>query len=134
MAIKRSFYISQAAPTSQPDLGTAPTDAHRRVARFPSGFFEAYPPYDRNPEQYYDYLESMPAMVRLNDIIDALEMQFDESSFFLDRDTGQAETVSHALLREAEDEEPNVVGLVHLALAGSSSFPARLSILCFALP
>ncbi|HYM05683.1 MAG TPA: UPF0158 family protein [Terriglobales bacterium] len=45
----------------------------------------------------------MPATVRLNDIVDALEMQFDESSSFLDRDTGQVETVSHILLRDAEE-------------------------------
>ena len=52
----------------------------------------------------------MPATVRLNDIIDSLEMQFDESSSFLDLETGQVETVSHALLREAEEsgiEEPD---------------------------
>src|ERR1019366_7963051 len=45
----------------------------------------------------------MPATVRLNDIVDALEMQLDESSSFLDLDTGRVETVSHALLREAEE-------------------------------
>src|ERR1700719_3380543 len=53
----------------------------------------------------------MPATVRLKDIVDALEMQFDESSAFLDLDTGQVEAVSHALLREAEesgDEEPDL--------------------------
>src|SRR6266566_9361747 len=53
----------------------------------------------------------MPATVRLSDIIDALEMQFDESSSFLDRDTGQVETVSDVLLQEAEagdDEEPDL--------------------------
>ena len=54
----------------------------------------------------------MPATVRLNDIVDALEMQFDESSSFLDRDTGHVETVSQVLLREAEesgdDEEPDL--------------------------
>jgi len=53
----------------------------------------------------------MPATVCLKDIVDALEMQFDESSAFLDLDTGQVETVSHALLREAEDsgdEEPDL--------------------------
>jgi hypothetical protein len=59
----------------------------------------------------YDGLEAMPATVHLNDIVDALEMQLDESSSFLDRDTGQVETVSHVLLREAEesgdDEEPD---------------------------
>ena len=54
--------------------------------------------------------KAMPATVRLNDIIDSLEMQFDESSSFLDLETGQVETVSHALLRAAEesgDEEPD---------------------------
>jgi hypothetical protein len=54
----------------------------------------------------------MPATVRLSDIVDALEMQFDESSSFLDRDTGQVEIVSHDLLRAAEefgdDEEPEL--------------------------
>ena len=52
----------------------------------------------------------MPATARLNDIIDGLEMQFDESSSFYP-DTGQVETVSHALLPEAEesgDEEPDL--------------------------
>jgi hypothetical protein len=71
----------------------------------------AYPPSDGSPEQYDD-LEAMPATVRLDDIVDALEMQFDESSSFLDRDSGQVETVSHDLLREAEecgdDEEPDL--------------------------
>jgi Uncharacterised protein family (UPF0158) len=41
--------------------------------------------------------------VRLSDIVDALEMQFEESSSFLDLDTGQVETVSHDLLHEAEE-------------------------------
>ena len=54
----------------------------------------------------------MPATVRLNDILDALEMQLDESSSFLDRDTGQVETVSHVLLQEAEEcgegDEPDL--------------------------
>jgi len=45
----------------------------------------------------------MSSVVRLSDIVDALEMQFDESSSFLDLDTGQVETVSHDLLREAEE-------------------------------
>src|SRR5229473_1737124 len=68
-------------------------------------------PCDRSPE-HYDGLEGMPAAVCLSDIVDALEMQFDESSSFLDRDTGQVETVSQVLLREAEesgdDEEPDL--------------------------
>jgi hypothetical protein len=53
----------------------------------------------------------MPATVRLNDIVDALEMQLDESSSYLDLDTGQVETVSHDLLHAAEeydDEEPDL--------------------------
>lgn len=55
----------------------------------------------------------MPAAVRLNDIVDALEMQFDESSSFLDLDTGQVETVSRDLLSAAEEsddeeEEPDL--------------------------
>lgn len=53
----------------------------------------------------------MAAAVRLNDIIEALEIQLDESSSFLDRDTGQVETVSHDLLRAAEagdEEEPDL--------------------------
>jgi hypothetical protein len=53
----------------------------------------------------------MPATVRLNDIIDSLEMQFDESSSFLDLETGHVETVSHTLLHEAEqfgDEVPDL--------------------------
>jgi len=54
----------------------------------------------------------MPATVRLSDIVEALEMQFDESSSYLDLDTGQVETVSHDLLREAEesgdDEAPDL--------------------------
>ena len=53
----------------------------------------------------------MPATVRLNDIVDALEMLSDESSSYLDLDTGQVVTVSKDLLREAEesgDEEPDI--------------------------
>jgi hypothetical protein len=40
---------------------------------------------------------------RLSDIVDALEMQFDELSSFLDRETGQVETLSNDLLHEAEE-------------------------------
>jgi hypothetical protein len=53
----------------------------------------------------------MSAVVLLKDIIDALEMQFDESSSFLDLDTGRIETVSNDLLREADEsvgEEPEL--------------------------
>ncbi|HEY1218267.1 MAG: UPF0158 family protein [Bryobacteraceae bacterium] len=45
----------------------------------------------------------MSATVRLKDIVDALEMQFDEASSYLDLDTGEVETVSHDLLRAAEE-------------------------------
>lgn len=54
----------------------------------------------------------MPATVLLKDIVDALEMQLDESSSFLDLDTGRVETVSDDLLRDAresdDDEEPDL--------------------------
>ena len=54
----------------------------------------------------------MRATVRLNDIVDALEMQSNESSSYLDLDTGKVETVSHDLLSMAEepddDEEPDL--------------------------
>lgn len=45
----------------------------------------------------------MSAIVRLDDIVEALEMQMDEYSSFLDCETGQVETVSHDLLHEAEE-------------------------------
>ena len=45
----------------------------------------------------------MPTTVHLNDIVDVLEMQFDDSSSFLDRETGQVAAVSHVLLREIEE-------------------------------
>jgi len=45
----------------------------------------------------------MPATVHLNDIVEALEMQFDESPSFLDLETGNVETVSVDLLRDVEE-------------------------------
>ena len=72
--------------------------------------FGSFPPFDGIREQYDD-LDAMPATVRLSDIIEAMEMQFDEYSSFLNRDTGRVETVSDFLLQEAEaggDEEPNL--------------------------
>ena len=45
----------------------------------------------------------MPAAIHLEDIIEALEMQSDESLSFLDLDTGKALTVSRALMGKAED-------------------------------
>jgi hypothetical protein len=43
----------------------------------------------------------MPATVRLNDIVEALEMQFDEFLSFLD--LGKVETVSKEVLSEAQE-------------------------------
>jgi uncharacterized protein UPF0158 len=51
----------------------------------------------------------MSATVLLQDIVDALEMQLDESSSFLDLDTGRVETVSNEFLGESDEsvgEEP----------------------------
>ena len=53
----------------------------------------------------------MASTVLLSDIVDALEMQIDEAYSFLDLDTGQVETVSGDLLRDAEEdagEEPDL--------------------------
>jgi Uncharacterised protein family (UPF0158) len=50
----------------------------------------------------------MSAAVRLNDIVEALEMQLDETAAFLNLDTGQVEIISEDLLgdaEEADDEE-----------------------------
>jgi hypothetical protein len=56
----------------------------------------------------------MPATVLVKDIVEALEMIFDEHPSFLDLDTGKVETVSRELLREAEEydeeEEPDILG------------------------
>ena len=54
---------------------------------------------------------TMAVTVLLSDIVEALEMQFDESSSFLDLDTGRVETVSHDLLSDAEEndgEDPDI--------------------------
>jgi hypothetical protein len=54
----------------------------------------------------------MPAPVRLSDIVDALEMQSDELSSFLELDTGRVETISDDLVRDAEEcgdsQEPDL--------------------------
>ena len=47
----------------------------------------------------------MPAPVLLPDIVEALEIQFDESYSFLDLEMGQVETISAELLRKAEESE-----------------------------
>jgi hypothetical protein len=55
----------------------------------------------------------MPPRVRLNDIVDALEMQFDELTSILDLDTGQVVTLPDSMLGKAEecgdDEEPELL-------------------------
>jgi hypothetical protein len=55
----------------------------------------------------------MATTVLLKDIVDALEMHFDEQLSFLDLDTGQVETVSRELLGMAEEgddeEEPDLL-------------------------
>jgi hypothetical protein len=60
----------------------------------------------------HDGLEAMSATVRLSEIVEALDVQCDDSSAFLDRDTGKVETVSNDLLHDAEesgdDEEPDL--------------------------
>jgi hypothetical protein len=48
-------------------------------------------------------VEAMPATVKLKDIVDALDAQSDESTYFVDLDTGEVELVSKDLLREAEE-------------------------------
>jgi hypothetical protein len=47
----------------------------------------------------------MNAPVLIKDIVDALEMQFEEMASYLDLDTGKVETISTSLLREAEESE-----------------------------
>jgi hypothetical protein len=47
----------------------------------------------------------MSATVLLQDIVDALEEQFDEQLSFLNLDTGEVETVSRDLMSEAEDSD-----------------------------
>ncbi|MDQ2944507.1 MAG: UPF0158 family protein [Acidobacteriota bacterium] len=45
--------------------------------------------------------------VRLDEIVDQLEMQFDEMSSYLDRDTGEVYVMPHDVLREVEaGDEP----------------------------
>jgi hypothetical protein len=52
------------------------------------------------------------ATVHLKGIVEALEIQFDERSAFLDRDTGEVHTVSTDLLHQveeyADDEKPDL--------------------------
>jgi hypothetical protein len=46
---------------------------------------------------------AMPVTVRLRDIVDALEMQFDELPSFLDLETGEVVTIPLDLIHEAEE-------------------------------
>ena len=48
----------------------------------------------------------MSVKVKLQDIIDGMEMQFEESSTYLNMKTGKLITVSSRALRDAEDDEP----------------------------
>jgi hypothetical protein len=58
----------------------------------------------------YDEGSIMPATVRLNDIVDALEGQFDGFSSYLDLDTGQVDTLHTELLSAAEEgEDPDLL-------------------------
>ena len=56
--------------------------------------------------------DAMSATVLLSDIVDAVEMQMEEHSAFVDLDTGKVETVSHHHLRKAEesgdDDDPDL--------------------------
>ena len=47
----------------------------------------------------------MPVTAKLNEIVDALEMQFDETPSFFDRETGAVETNSQEFLRQAEESD-----------------------------
>ena len=47
----------------------------------------------------------MSTTVKLSEIVDALEMQFDEAFSFLDLDAGEVETVSRKLLSTAEESD-----------------------------
>ncbi len=48
----------------------------------------------------------MKAKVNLRDIIDGMEMQFDEWNTYLNRNTGEVISVSQDALRAAEEDEP----------------------------
>ena len=47
----------------------------------------------------------MPATVLLKDIVEELEIQFDERPSFVDLDTGEVVTISQDLLHDAESPE-----------------------------
>lgn len=49
----------------------------------------------------------MPAKVPIQEIIDALQMHFEEIACFIDLESGRVECISSATLRDAEDGEPS---------------------------
>jgi hypothetical protein len=59
----------------------------------------------KEPKNAREARNVMPATACLKDIVDALEMQFDEAPSFFDRETGQVVTISLDLLREAEESD-----------------------------
>lgn len=48
----------------------------------------------------------MGIKVNINDILEGIEMQFDESSHLLNIQTGEVIFIQHEFLRDAEDGEP----------------------------
>lgn len=50
-------------------------------------------------------IEKMPATVLLKDIVEQLEIQFDERPAFVDLATGEVHSVSQGLLHDAENAE-----------------------------
>ena len=48
--------------------------------------------------------------VKISDIVEGLEMQFDELTSFLDKETGHVETVSHEMLHRAEEADEDDSG------------------------
>lgn len=51
----------------------------------------------------------MAGVVLLQDVVEALDIQIDESCSYLDLDSGQVETISHDLLSKAEaGKEPDL--------------------------
>jgi len=48
----------------------------------------------------------MSQPVKLQDVIDALEMAADETSYYLDKRTGEIEMITNEIWRAVEDDEP----------------------------
>jgi hypothetical protein len=103
-------YYRAALPPLKPTRATSLRQSGRWVERF-GHFFDHLREGGEVPNAAVGWPRSHAPTVHLNDIVDALEMQFDDSSSFLDRETGQVATVSHVLLRKAEesgDEKPDL--------------------------